>query len=59
MPRPLGSMIGRHRQPEVVSFVEMFGREGMSLQRGMNFRRRDDHSVLLIIVRSGAPTRTV
>ena len=40
---------------EVISYLEMCGREGTSLQRGMNFGRRDDHSVLLMSVRPGAP----
>jgi hypothetical protein len=40
---------------EVISYLEMCGREGTSLQRGMNFGLRDDHSVLLMSVRPGAP----
>jgi hypothetical protein len=40
---------------EVISYLEMCGREGTSLQRGMNFGLRDDHSVLLMSVRAGAP----
>jgi hypothetical protein len=40
---------------EVISYLEMCAREGTSLQRGMNFGLRDDHSVLLMSVRPGAP----
>ncbi len=40
---------------EVISYLEMCGREGTSLQRGMNFGLRDDHSVVLMSVRPGAP----
>ena len=42
---------------EVISYLEMCGREGTSLQRGMNFGLRADHSVLLMSVRPGAPYR--
>ncbi len=42
---------------EVISYVEMCGREGTSLQRGMNFGLRDDHSVALMSLRPGAPYR--
>ena len=40
---------------EIISYLEMCGREGTSLQRGMNFGLRDDHSVLLMSVRPSAP----
>jgi hypothetical protein len=40
---------------EVISYLDMCGREGTSLQRGMNFGLRDDYSVLLMSVRPGAP----
>ena len=40
---------------EIISYLEMCGREGTSLQRGMTFGLRDDHSVLLMSVRPGAP----
>jgi len=33
----------------------MCRREGVSLQRGMNYELRDNHSVILMSVRSGAP----
>ena len=42
---------------EVISYLEMCGREGTSLQRGMNFGLRGDHSVALMSVRPGAPYR--
>lgn len=41
----------------VMSHLEMCLREGVSLQRGMNFRVRGGHSVLLMSVRPGAPYR--
>lgn len=40
---------------DVISYVEMCQREGMSLQRGMNYRVGDNHSVLLMSVRPNAP----
>ncbi len=40
---------------EVISYLEMCAREGTSLQRGMNFGLRADHSVALMSVRPGAP----
>jgi hypothetical protein len=40
---------------DVVSYLEMCGREGASLQRGMNFQLGNDHSVVLMSVRPGAP----
>lgn len=42
---------------EILSYLEMCQREGVSLQRGMNFRIGGDHSVLLMSVRPGAPYR--
>ncbi|MBB5235333.1 HNH endonuclease [Deinococcus budaensis] len=41
----------------VMSHLEMCLREGVSLQRGMNFRVRGGHSVLLMSVQPGAPYR--
>ncbi|WP_219722143.1 HNH endonuclease [Deinococcus planocerae] len=41
----------------VLSHSEMCLREGVSLRRGMNFRVRGGHSVLLMSVRPGAPYR--
>jgi hypothetical protein len=40
---------------EILSYVDMCQREGTSLQRGMNFRIRPTHSVVLTSVRPGAP----
>jgi hypothetical protein len=40
---------------EVIPYIEMCRREGVSLQRGMNFQIRDNHSVILMSVRRGAP----
>lgn len=42
---------------EVLSYFEMCQREGTSLQRGMNFRLRGGHSVVLMSVRPNAPYR--
>jgi len=40
---------------EILSYFEMCQREGTSLQRGMNFRLRNGHSVVLMSVRPNAP----
>lgn len=40
---------------EVISYLEMCRREGVSLQRGMNFGLGSSHSVILMSVRQGAP----
>jgi hypothetical protein len=42
---------------QVLSYLEMCQREGTSLQRGMNFRLRGGHSVILMSLRPGAPYR--
>lgn len=42
---------------EILSYFEMCQREGTSLQRGMNFRLRGGHSVVLMSVRPNAPYR--
>jgi HNH endonuclease len=42
---------------EVISYLEMCGREGTSLQRGMNFGLGGDHSAVLMSVRPNAPYR--
>jgi hypothetical protein len=39
----------------VISYFEMCQREGTSLQRGMNFRLRGRHSVILMSLRPNAP----
>jgi hypothetical protein len=41
----------------VISYVEMCRIEGVSLQRGMNFRLRGRHSVILMSVRPNSPYR--
>ncbi|CAB1057326.1 HNH endonuclease domain protein [Olavius sp. associated proteobacterium Delta 1] len=40
---------------EIIPYLEMCQREGVSLQRGMNFELRDHHSVILMSVRPNAP----
>lgn len=41
----------------VISHNEMCGREGVILQRGMNFGLGGNHSVILMSVRRNAPYR--
>ncbi len=41
----------------VISYIEMCLREGTSLQRGMNFRLKGHHSVILMSVRRNSPYR--
>jgi len=40
---------------EVISYLQMCAEESASLQRGMNFKLRPSHSVVLMSVRAGAP----
>jgi hypothetical protein len=40
---------------EVISYIEMCNREGLSLQRGMNFNAKRTHSIVLSSHRPGAP----
>jgi len=40
---------------EIIPYLEMCPREGVSLQRGMNFKLRDNHSVILMSIRPNAP----
>jgi hypothetical protein len=42
---------------EIISYLEMCQREGMSLQRGMNFRLGGSYSVILMSLRPNAPYR--
>lgn len=42
---------------DVISYLEMCQKEGTSLQRGMNFRLKGHHSVILMLVRSNSPYR--
>lgn len=39
----------------IISYLEMCQKEGTSLQKGMNFRLRGKHSVILMSVRPNAP----
>lgn len=39
----------------VISYIEMCRKEGTSLQRGMNFRLKGHHSVILMSVRHNSP----
>lgn len=39
----------------IISYMEMCQREGTSLQRGMNFRLRGGHSVILMSVQKNSP----
>jgi len=40
---------------EIISYLEMCRREGVSLQRGMNFGLGGNHSVILMSLRPNAP----
>ncbi len=40
---------------KIISYIEMCQKEGTSLQKGMNFRMRGHHSVILMSVRENAP----
>ncbi len=40
---------------EIIPYIEMCRREGVSLQRGMNCQLGGNHSVILMSVRPGAP----
>jgi hypothetical protein len=40
---------------EIIPYIEMCRREGVSLQRGMNFQLKGGHSVILMSVRHNAP----
>jgi hypothetical protein len=42
---------------EIISYFEACQREGGSLQKGMNYRRGKDYSVILMSVRANAPYR--
>lgn len=42
---------------KVISYIEMCQKEGTSLQRGMNFRLRGHHSVILMSVQPNSPYR--
>jgi hypothetical protein len=40
---------------EIIPYLEMCQREGLSLQRGMNFQVSDGMSIILMSVRKNAP----
>ena len=40
---------------EIIPYIDMCQREGVSLQRGMNYQLSHNHSVILMSVRPGAP----
>lgn len=42
---------------KIISYMEMCQKEGASLQRGMNFRLKGHHSVILMSVRPNSPYR--
>lgn len=42
---------------EIISYLEMCQREGLSLQRGMNYHAGGDYSIILMSRRSNAPYR--
>lgn len=44
---------------EILSYLDMCGREGLSLQRGMNFRAGNGYSIILMSQRPNAPYRDV
>lgn len=48
-------MVGTAVNNEILSYTEMCQREGVALQRGMNFRLHPTHSVLLMSLRRNAP----
>ena len=43
------------RQSDVISYIEMCQYEGVNLQRGMNFRLRNNISVILMSLRQNSP----
>ena len=43
------------RHKSIIAYAEMVAREGMMLQRGMNFRVKPHYSIILMSVRKGAP----
>ena len=40
---------------EIIPYIEMCRRENVSLQRGMNYELGENHSVILMSLRAGAP----
>jgi hypothetical protein len=47
----------RLRYKAIISYADIVRREGIMLQRGMNFRIKPSYSVILMSVRKGAPYR--
>jgi len=45
----------KNMENEIIPYLEMCNREGVQLQRGMNFELGKDHSLILMSVRPGAP----
>lgn len=43
------------QQGDIISYLDMCREEGVSLQRGMNYRLKGHHSVILMSLRRGAP----
>lgn len=43
------------RYKSIISYAEIVAREGMMLQKGMNFRIKPHYSIILMSVRQGAP----
>jgi hypothetical protein len=54
---PLCSIGSCSVRGNVISYIEMCQKEGMSLQKGMNFRLKGHHSVILMSVRPNSPYR--
>ena len=48
--------VANKRMPnEIINYLEMCRREGLNLQKGVNFHLRDNHSVILMSLQQGAP----
>ena len=47
----------RERYRSIISYADIVKREGIMLQRGMNYRVKPDYSIILMSVRKGAPYR--
>jgi hypothetical protein len=47
----------RLRYKSIIPYTDIVKREGLMLQRGMNFRVKPSYSVILMSVRKGAPYR--
>lgn len=52
-----GPLVSHMTVGDIITFNEMCAAEGQMLQRGMYFRLRGRHSVLLMSTRRGAPYR--